>query len=496
MVEALDVPHTGHLERTLTSRSVPSHQRFRSTATSAAMPVCPICVVQVVTPSCLDSIYYAYMPPPFAHPSAFVPAHTHMPSSDELPQRCESRLSQRPPLRRTHASYRLPKLFGFEGDLEDEFDDDSDPEFSAAAFSVHTAPPGLSNDDFDDDDDLGELIRFRLDDGDSYDLSASPSFPPASIAPLLLPRPASPAPLTCDDFFSIDTPPAYHGFSYHALALVKRVWNGRRAHWVRRSPDPSAAYDGIAVGPHEPDYPIPEDYAAPAAATPPPEPRLVSADPDVPIFPRLGDLCSLRDGRAAAVDRAFCNFPLYTIRKVLYLHDMLRPEGRGCAGVQAVRERVDERAVSVLCEQFERAMVLDAPLPVCAKGWSPASFARWRILLEKATGRQVSPGVESAPHNLTTASEDDKAPTACAPPRPKTPHFFLLGDEDDEDGDRSSRRRRASLSDESDEEGWDDVSLESSPGRRAVAAPVFCIDRRTLPVAMHVGHAGASIMAH
>ena len=80
---------------------------------------------------------------------------------------------------------------------------------------------------------------------------------------------------------------------------------------------------------------------------------------------------------------------------------------------------------------------------------------------------------------------------------PKTPHFFLLGDEDDEDEDFVVRRP-ASVSDESDEDGWDDVSLEGSPGRRAVAAPVFYLDRRTLPVPppMHVGHAGAGIMAH
>ncbi|KAI0732468.1 hypothetical protein C8Q72DRAFT_116995 [Fomitopsis betulina] len=407
-----------------------------------------------------------------------------MPSADEPPQRCESRLSQRPPLRRTHASFRLPKLPGFDDDLEDEFDDDSDPEFSAANFSIRAAPPGLCDyDDDDDDDDLGELIRFRLDDRDHNDFSAPPSFPPAS---LLLPRPSPPP---CDDFFSLDTPPAYHGFSYHALALVKRVWNSRRAHWARHpSPDPSTAYDGIAM--YEPDYPIPDDYATPAVATPPPESRLAAADPDVPIFPRLGDLCSLRDTRAATVDRAFCNFPLYTIRKVLYLHDMLRPGPQRCAaaGVQVVTVSVDERAVNVLCDQFERAMVLDAPLPVCAKGWSPASFARWRILLEKATGRQVSAA--------DVVYDDEKARCERAPPRPKTPHFFLIGDEDDEDDESPLLRRSTSPSDESDDDGWDEVSLESSPGQRAVTAPVFYLDRRTLPVPMHVGHASAGIMAY
>lgn len=433
-----------------------------------------------------------------------------MPFPDDLPQRCESRLSQRPPLRRTHASYRLPKLFGFDDSFEDDFDDDSDPEFSPAAFAARAMPPGLSErDGYDDDDedDLGELIRFRLDDGDAYDLSASPSFPPLSLTPLLLPRPASPAPapaLTTEDFFNLDTPPAYHGFSYHALALIKRVWNGRRAHWAAgRSPDPdaSAAYDGIAVAPHAPDYPIPDDYAAPAAATPPPEPRVAPADPDVPIFPRLGDLCSLRDARAAAVDRAFCNFPTYTIRKVLYLHDMMRPGARGCAW--AAGAGTDERAVSVLCEQFERAMVLEGPLPVCAKGWTPASFARWRILLEKATGRHVPADEDDTSYHSSSFSSYDEKVLA-PPPRPKTPHFFLLDEDDDEDGDGDDSfvvRRSESASGESDEEGWDDVSLEGSPGRRrgAAAVPVFYLDRRTLPApapaAMHIGHVGG-IMAH
>ncbi|KAH9924022.1 uncharacterized protein B0H18DRAFT_1013078 [Fomitopsis serialis] len=451
--------------------------------------------------------------PSSPHPATpLPPIHADM-SPEELPARCESRMSQRPQLRRTSATYRLPKFRDFDNDDdEDDYDDDDDPIFSSARRAAPFTPQTFYDPDEDDDEDFGELIRFRLDDTDMDAPDAEP-FPPHSLAPLLLPQAAGPS-ISDDDFFSNDTPPVYHGFSYHALALVKRVWNSRRAqlshhrpvHPNSGSPDPSTAYDGIAVAPSEPDYPLPEDYAPPAAATPPPESRIAVSDPDVPIYPRLGDMSSIRDGRGASVDRAFCNFPLYTIRKVLYLHDML---GRAadCASSgdvepssaleRVARARVDEETVGVLCDQFERAMVLDVSFPVSAKGWSPVSFARWRILLEKATGKQAPLGRPEGGDVLSGEAGDRTRRFERAPQRPKTPQFFLLDDDDDdEDEDEDAlgpeRCRARDSDDESDEDGWDEINLENSPGRRAVSAPVFFLDRRAMPMSM--GHHG--IMAH
>ncbi|TFY52498.1 hypothetical protein EVJ58_g9983 [Rhodofomes roseus] len=436
------------------------------------------------------------------------PLHEDM-AAEELPARCESRMSQRPQLRRTTATYKLPKLYAFDDDDEDDFDDDADPDFSSALLAQRSSftPHYMGAGDDNDDDDFGELIRFRLDDAD-VDAPDWDPFPQHSLAPLLLPRASEQPPL--DDVFSIDTPPAYHGLSYHSLALTKRVWNTRRAQLSKRrptfnhtgpgSPDPFTAYDGIAVPPHEPDYPLPEDYAEPAAATPPPESRIAVSDPNVPIYPRLGDMCSIRDGRAASVDRAFCNFPLYTIRKVLYLHDMLRraadsscsesEQRRGALSVtpalvsgRVACAPVDEESVGVLCDQFQRAMVLDVTFPVSAKGWAPMSFARWRILLEKATGRQVPfiEAVETEVLHTTNGSAEAEDPSDAieerrseqAPQRPKTPHFFLL-DEDDEDDEPGPRRCTAS-DDSSDDDGWDEINLENSP------RPSRCLRACVLP---------------
>ncbi|OCH85459.1 hypothetical protein OBBRIDRAFT_311776 [Obba rivulosa] len=128
----------------------------------------------------------------------------------------------------------------------------------------------------------------------------------------------------------------YCGLSRQHLADTRSYWDLRRRKWMEWQAeqellgDGSTAYDGIEPTLDlEPSFPpssnslqtITDDilHIPPALYSP----RLASVDPSAPIFPRLGDLRSLHDAHSVVMDRAFCNVPMYTIRKVTFLHEML-----------------------------------------------------------------------------------------------------------------------------------------------------------------------------
>ncbi|THG95567.1 hypothetical protein EW026_g6112 [Hermanssonia centrifuga] len=94
-----------------------------------------------------------------------------------------------------------------------------------------------------------------------------------------------------------------HGHSRSALSQLKEFWSSRRSEYMfscvssKRKPSQGS-------------------LKAESPSTPP-------SNGNAAIYPRTGDLKRLRDQRFTTIDRAFCNLPLHSINKMLFLHDML-----------------------------------------------------------------------------------------------------------------------------------------------------------------------------
>ncbi|KDQ58346.1 hypothetical protein JAAARDRAFT_34141 [Jaapia argillacea MUCL 33604] len=208
-----------------------------------------------------------------------------------------------------------------------------------------------SGDDSDDEDSSSE-DEFVFDSFFSPKPVIPPSTPTASssAAPTPAARPPSPTPST-------STSPAcpsplsprrthchgskqstsvhprhnypHHGFSRSALMHQKWFWNNRyeeHAGWQLCSATGSAAYDGISIAPTRPPsrdrrsslsvfFTSTSGGKMGGTAT-------KGSDPKSPIYPRMGDIGALREQYSADVDRWYCGFPLFKIRRRLYLHDM------------------------------------------------------------------------------------------------------------------------------------------------------------------------------
>lgn len=125
-----------------------------------------------------------------------------------------------------------------------------------------------------------------------------------------------------------------HGHSRSALSHLKEFWHSRFDDYARMEAQimQNSAYGGIVEVNRSRDAlrallltrlaRVPNMRPAPAP-TESTCPRVPSANLNAPIYPRTGDLSSLHDSRSATLDRAFCNYPLYSINKILFLHDML-----------------------------------------------------------------------------------------------------------------------------------------------------------------------------
>ncbi|KAF7797280.1 hypothetical protein EIP86_008475 [Pleurotus ostreatoroseus] len=127
-----------------------------------------------------------------------------------------------------------------------------------------------------------------------------------------------------------------HGLSRSALNHLKEFWNIRKSEWNQREATLAHARGSASlygVGQYARDSLRDALFGRLAAKHTPPEPAKPAADAappinlNTPIYPRTGDLLRLRDARFATMDRAFCNVPLYSINKMLFLHDMLDRSG-------------------------------------------------------------------------------------------------------------------------------------------------------------------------
>ncbi|KAG8216798.1 hypothetical protein J3R82DRAFT_7046 [Butyriboletus roseoflavus] len=130
----------------------------------------------------------------------------------------------------------------------------------------------------------------------------------------------------------------HHGFSRSALLQQKTLWNSRHEEWAEwssrmeqgnvrsRESETNDAYTGLAttrqhvIESPPPYMRTPRSGLERDLADHPP--RKHDQDAHASIFPRVGDISALRDPYSVNIDRCFFKFPLWTLRKMLYMFDM------------------------------------------------------------------------------------------------------------------------------------------------------------------------------
>ncbi|KAI9438720.1 hypothetical protein H4582DRAFT_193609 [Lactarius indigo] len=194
----------------------------------------------------------------------------------------------------------------------------------------------------------------------------------------------------------------HHGLSRSALQHQKWLWNTRYDEWMqwRADVDSAEAAEMDAYG----------GITNPSMIEPPPPLRRASSSPVLPesectgkmnekIFPRTGDLTDLHDPQVVRLDQTFCNYPLWTIQKVLFVCSMdtaARGEGLGSRD----SERADDD------QEAEDALESDSTIPLLTRlRWEQSWHTRWEVLtaLVRMTERAVlAHGPTTIPATVTT----------------------------------------------------------------------------------------------
>ncbi|KAI0252540.1 hypothetical protein BJV78DRAFT_1281651 [Lactifluus subvellereus] len=352
-----------------------------------------------------------------------------------------------------------------------------------------TPSPGADSDEDTPDSDTSDEWST---DSDTSDTTLPNDFRPCSPVPMTplpivvpdaFPDPDSPG-LTISTDLPMHPPPPFrpvyphHGLSRSALQHQKWLWNTRYDEWMQWQAEVESAeaemgvYGGISNT---------------ATIEPPPLRRYRASSP-VPleseyapvdtkmqinekIFPRTGDITALHDPQVARLDQTFCNYPLCTIQKVLFVCNMDTaarrkiPHGRNS---EMVDHCSDSKATDAPpstkkgADEENHAMVshdlpaLDSPIPILTKLSREQSWhTRWEVLTELvrmteqallAQGPTAMSATVTTPiglpvvaRSLTDVTED---PNTRIPPR-----FFFAdpaeveggdgteGDDDDEEDD-------------------------------------------------------------
>ncbi|CDO68157.1 hypothetical protein BN946_scf184938.g9 [Trametes cinnabarina] len=149
---------------------------------------------------------------------------------------------------------------------------------------------------------------------------------------------------------------------------------------------------------------------------PSPRVRLQTYNPYAPIFPRLGDISALRDPYCDWYDRAYINFPTYSIHKILYLHDMLdraRPSTHPPPHLVQDAPLPDSPASTYSTDPLEPLLLGEShagsPRESDARPWELHWRARWQVLVHRQP---------YAPHQLSSSSYDHSPPHNHSAPHP------------------------------------------------------------------------------
>ncbi|KAI0064222.1 hypothetical protein BV25DRAFT_1837021 [Artomyces pyxidatus] len=239
-----------------------------------------------------------------------------------------------PPLEDTEAPPRSPSRMGFL-DTQPLSPRPRAKRVPVPSLDISEATLSIRADtDEDTNSDSSDEWSAESDSGDSgsvvFTPSSSPvsrvnvsSTPPSAYSPIpsvdpALEKPADPS--SCR--FSRPALP-HHGLSRSALQHQKWMWNARYDEWMQwqMEMDHAAAEASVYGGIVDMPAASPPPFLRARSASPAPEAK-VKTEMNQNIFPRTGDLSSLRDPQAATLDRTFCNYPLCTIQKLLFLFNV------------------------------------------------------------------------------------------------------------------------------------------------------------------------------
>jgi len=270
----------------------------------------------------------------------------------------------------------------------------------------------------------------------------------------------------------------HHGLSRSALQHQKWLWNTRYDEWMQWRAEVDAAeaemgpYGGISSADA---IAMPPSRRSRTPSPMPPEAELPpvgkKAELNEKIFPRTGDITALHDPQVARLDQTFCNYPLCTIQKVLFVCSM-DTAARGKPPARRIDYRSDNQDIDAPpsttkgWDDEERvphdlATSESSTISLLTKlSWEQSWHTRWEVLtaLVKMTERSIlAQGPTAIPATVTTpiglpvvarSLADVIEGSDTASPR----RFFFVGPEEPGVGDDSE-------SDEDDEDDYGEIVL-------------------------------------
>ena len=249
--------------------------------------------------------------------------------------------------------------------------------------------------------------------------------------------------------------PADHGLSRSALSHLKGFWSARHDEYAKLEAQLALAeadpYGGIMESPRSRDglrAALFSRLSQPGLRSPRETGSSRTAPPNLnaPIYPRTGDLTTLRDSRYAGLDRVFRNLTLNSINKILFLHDMLErapdaspetphtpavPAGGDdstfvdislSSGTSCDATLIAEDEPSFCAQRACGAKHETLHTTECDRAWEIDWLARWKVLLARVKADPLLPPAPGA--------VDEKAFWAALRP-PKPARFFIPADDDE-----------------------------------------------------------------
>ena len=279
------------------------------------------------------------------------------------------------------------------------------------------ATPGVNSDEDTADSETSDEWSTDSDTSDttySSDLPPcfpAPSTPPPILVPDAFPEQDLPVPSIIPSELPMHHQPLrpmfpHHGLSRSALQHQKWLWNTRYDEWMQWRADVDSAeaaemgaYGGITPNPTAIEPPPPFRRCS---SPMPPEPEYAAAvgkkvEMNEKIFPRTGDLTDLHDPQVMRLDQTFCNYPLWTIQKVLFACSM-DTTARGEGPRSRDSEKAGERDVQEADGDDDALLAQhDSPnsestIPLLTRlRWEQSWHTRWEVLtaLVRMTERAV-----------------------------------------------------------------------------------------------------------